>query len=649
MELPRRDPGDELLKPGEMTRLRNSLRNLAAGHNLSTVITCAFDHRTQMLPFLYADTRMAPAGVRALGAAMVDVGFPKTRIVLQQWNRNFRPSQMRLEGQMPDLFMVSSMALHSAQCDAMIRDACRIDPTSRPLIIAGGSRVIYEPWSVFSDDPDSPWGADVAVTGEEYVLLSLLEVLLSVRAGKEPMRSAFQRARDSGALDGVAGLVYAKTDAKGVAEELVDTGIQRLLGDLDELPHAALGYRLLEPPSDLATLGPAAIPADRVHKHTPLASLVMTQGCRFSCPYCPIPAYNQRQHRGKSGQRIADEVERVFTEYDIRLFFGTDDNFFADRQRALEIAETLAHKVETSSRPHCKIRWGTEATIQDTLKMREHLSLVRKAGLWALWLGVEDMSGVLVKKGQSEDRTVEAFHLLRQNGIFPVPMLMHHDAQPLYTWRGNQGLLNQLGVLRKAGALYMQVLMLTPSAGAKSYENAFTSGLAYKSVDGVPVELSMTSGMHVTASRHPRPWIKQLNLLAAYVYFFNPLRLLFALICSKSRIPLADAETWPPAVAGQRRPHRKDFKRRLTRKLRAHLGDAAVQAFGIWGLLQTFRRTLGWTYHLMRGGIERHTTAPASRISMRSPDGAMAQHAMPGTPLSITPASPRCDTVEKAA
>ena len=50
-----------------------------------------FDHRTRMLPFIYADTHMAPAGVRAIGSAMVDSGFDKTRIVLQQWNRNFRP------------------------------------------------------------------------------------------------------------------------------------------------------------------------------------------------------------------------------------------------------------------------------------------------------------------------------------------------------------------------------------------------------------------------------------------------------------------------------------------------------------------------------------------------------------------------------
>ena len=116
MELPRRTRGDELLKPGELTRVRERLRIRAQDHDLSSVIACAFDHRTRMLPFIFADTRMIPAGVRAIGSAMVDAGFDKTRIVLQQWNRNFRPSQMRLDGRIPDLFMVSSMSLHSEQC-----------------------------------------------------------------------------------------------------------------------------------------------------------------------------------------------------------------------------------------------------------------------------------------------------------------------------------------------------------------------------------------------------------------------------------------------------------------------------------------------------------------------------------------------------
>ena len=66
MELPRRTRGDELLKPGELTAVRERLRIRAREHDLASVIACAFDHRTRMLPFIFADTRMIPAGVRAM-------------------------------------------------------------------------------------------------------------------------------------------------------------------------------------------------------------------------------------------------------------------------------------------------------------------------------------------------------------------------------------------------------------------------------------------------------------------------------------------------------------------------------------------------------------------------------------------------------
>jgi len=637
MELPRRDSGDELLKPGELADIRLRLRNVAPKHDLTTVIACAFDHRTRMLPFIYADVHMIPAGVRAIGSAMADAGFAKTRIVLQQWNRNFRPSQRRRDGRVPDIFMVSSTQINMAQCKAMIQDACRIDPANRPLIIAGGPMVIYEPWEVFSADPVNPWAADVAVTGEEYVLLNLLEVLLSIRGGGESMRAAFGRARDSGLLDGIPGLVYAHGRRDGVSDELVDTGIQRLAGDLDELPDPVLGYRLLEPPSRGATLVSRAVPADRIVRYSSMGALVLTLGCKFTCPYCPIPAYNQRQYRAKSGERIAEEVQRLYSEYRIRIFFGADDNFFNDKQRTLDIAETLARKVDAGSRPHCKIRLGTEATIHDTLQMKDHLPLIRRAGFWALWLGVEDMSGKLVKKGQTTDKTLEAFALLRAGGIFPVPMMMHHDSQPLYTRNDQSGLLNQVRLLRKAGALYMQVLMLSPSPGSKLYVETYTSSLAYKSVDGIAVEPHIGDGNYVIASRNPKPWQKQLNILAAYLYFYNPLNFLLALIRPKSKIPFVDADTTPPSPGGRASPRRSRPFRLISRKMAAYLADAAVQLFGMWGLAHTMRRTLVWALHLMRGNIKRHTCVPASKIPMRGIGGAPASHALPGTPASQYP------------
>ena len=602
MELPRRQRGDELLRSGELLGLRQRVRSIARHHDVTSVIACAFDHRTRMLPFVYAATHMAPAGVRAIGSAMLDAGFEKTRIVLQQWNRNFRPSQMRLDGRIPDIFMVSSMQLHSAACEMLIRDACRIDPGHRPLIIAGGPKAIYEPWDVFSADPLDPWGADMAVTGEEYVLLELLEVLLSIRAKDESLRKSFLRARNTGLLDDIPGLVYARTDGAGVAEELVDTGIQRLLGDLDELPHPVLGYRLLEPPSRMPTLAAHALPANQVARYSRIGSLVMTFGCKFACPYCPIPAYNQRQHRLKSGARIADEFHRLYDEYGIRNYFGADDNFFNNKERTLDIVETLARTEVHGAPIRKKIRWGTEVTIHDILQMRDHLKTVRKAGVRALWVGVEDMTATLIKKGQSVDNTIEALRSLWQHDIWPMPMMMHHDEQPLIS-RGPKpyGLLNQIRLLRKAGAISMQVLMLVPATGSKLYVGTYTTGMAYDSVAGRRVEEHMLGGNHVVASHHPKPWRKQVNILVAYLYFYNPLRFLLALVRPKSR---------------------------------KYLGDVAVQLLCMKGLALTIRRTIGWAFRLRFGAVRRKSAPPANDIPMRSVDGRHAGHALPVTPMA---------------
>lgn len=586
MELPCRRRGDELLPPGEMTDLRRRLRLLAGRHDLSSVIVCAFDHRTRMLPFIFADTRAAPAGVRAIGSAMADAGFARTRIVLQQWNRSFRPSQMRLDGRLPDLLLISSMQIHTAQCKALIRDACRIEPSRRPLIIVGGPKTIYEPWDVFAFDPAQPWGADLAVTGEEYVLLSLLEVLLGFRAKGETMRSAFFRARDAGALESIPGLVYARGDSSGVAQELIDTGPQRLLGDLDELPHPALGFALLEAPSRKATLASQPLPPGQVRRRSPMGILVLTAGCRFGCPYCPIPGYNQRQFRSKSGSRIGEEMVRLHNEFGIRFFFGADDNFFNDQRRAVEIVEALAQTKLGDGHLRNRIRWGTEATVHDTLAMKDHLRTVRKAGLHALWMGVEDMTGALVRKGQTPDKTRQAFGLLRAQGIVPMPMLMHHDAQPLYTPGRPEGLLNQVKLLRKAGAIGLQVLMITPALGSKNYEEAFTSGLMIESAGARRVQPHMLDGNYVVASRYPHPWRKQLNILAAYLYFYNPVRFLISLFFPKSRL---------------------------------YLVDCGAQALGMWGLWHTLRRTAGWACRLLAGRIKRNTQPPASPVALRRP------------------------------
>ncbi|MFA6132958.1 MAG: radical SAM protein [Phycisphaerae bacterium] len=606
MELPPRVDGDRLLKAGECLDIRARLRRVAARHDLSAVVACAFDARTRVLPFFYSSTHMAPAGARAIGSALYDAGITRTRIVLQHWNPRFRPSRMMLEGRMPDLLLVSSMQIHSAACDGLLRDACRIDPASRPLIIAGGPKAIYEPWTLFSPDPADPWGADVVVTGEEYVLLNLLEVLLAERAPGEPLRSAFARARDQGALDAVPGLVYPRANGGGNVEELVDTGIQRLVADLDELPHPALGYPLLETPSRGTDLASRPLDSGKVRRYSPLGSLVFTAGCRFTCPYCPIPAYNQRQHRVKSAARIADEMTQLYQQYGFHFFFGTDDNFFNNKARTLAIVEALG-RVEIAGRPLRRvIHWGTEVTVHDTLAMKEHLTTVRKAGAMALWLGVEDMTATFVKKGQSVDKTTEAFRLLRHEGIAPVPMLMHHDGQPLYTRKSHYGLLNQIRLLRKAGAVDVQVLTMTPAVGSRIYEEPFNAGQMIQAAAGRQVQPYMLDANYIVATTQPHPWRMQLRVALALMYFYNPLRLLISLIRPKSS---------------------------------RYLIDASVQVIGLLGLLYTLPRMLGWAMRLMIGPIRRYTQVPQPHTRLVGPNDTPPCHGVAPAPAADSPAA----------
>ena len=413
------------------------------------------------------------------------------------------------------------------------------------------------------------------------------------------MRSAFFRAKDSHILDDIPGLIYPRGERDGVPEELIDTGIQRLLGDLDELPHPVLGYKLLEPPSRSATLSSRALPANRVRSNSPISSLVMTFGCKFACPYCPIPAYNQRQHRLKSAPRIADEMWQLNKEYGLRYFFGTDDNFFNNKARSLDIVETLVRSEFDGKPLRERARWYTEVTVHDTLQMKEHLPLVREAGCRALWLGVEDMTATLVNKGQSVNKTTEAFRLMRDAGICPMPMMMHHDSQPLYSPGTNYGLLNQVNLLRKSGAVSLQVLMLTPSPGTKLYEGTFEKGMVLDSAGGRKTRPYMYDGNYVVASSLPRPWRKQVNMLLAYAFMYNPLWFIVAL---------------------------------FRRKTKLGMKPAGMQIVGMIGLTQNIRRTTGWALRMMFGRIQRRMQPPRGLIAIRSLSGDPAAHG----PVTVT-------------
>lgn len=584
MELPRRTFNDVYLPDGAFRAALDDLNRFKDAHHLNIGIVYAFDFQTRMLPYWYADKRMAPCSVRTLGDALHAAGFRNLRIILQQWTPNFAPGRAELGGRPLDILMVSAMQVHAESAYALIR-AAHMMGDRRPLILAGGPKAIYEPTDFFELGPEPGIGADCVVTGEVYVLLDLLRVILVHRRDGERPLSAFDRARRAGALNRTLGLVYLPPDMPPDRPYAINTGIQRLLGDLDETPMPDAGYRMIEPPHRRGTLSPRPCPPQRIGKRSVIASVISTHGCKFNCSYCPIPAVNQRTWRHKSPQRLAAEIKSIHENFGIRAFFSTDDNFFNHRGTVIDLMSELA-RTKVRGQPLSKhIRFFTEATQFDVFKHRDILPLCRDGGLRAIWFGIEDITAELVNKGQSEGKTAELFSYMRGLGIEPMAMMIHSDDQPLRSAPGDlSGLTNQAKYLFDTGAVSYQCTYLGPAIGTRDIETAVNAKTLYKSVGGKPIPQAFQDGNHVVASRHGAPWERQINVLRAYWTFYNPLNMLRTL-----------------GSLGRDRM----FRKRLM-----------YQFIGQIGLAMTVPKLLSWARKLKRGPIEVYEGLQRARIPM---------------------------------
>jgi radical SAM superfamily enzyme YgiQ (UPF0313 family) len=220
---------------------------------------------------------------------------------------------------------------------------------------------------------------------------------------------------------------------------------------------------------------------------------------------------------------MRDEMKAMTERTGIHRFFGTDDNFFNNRDTVEELFAGMA-KGKVGGKPfRDAIFFGTEATEFDVFKNQDLLPLCREGGLRAIWFGIEDMTAELVKKGQSPEKTKKLFEILNRIGICPMPMMMHHDGQPLAS-RGNlYGLLNQVRFLRKSGSVSLQVTILTPSVGSKGFEEPYEKGMVIGQAGKQKLEDYQYDGNHCIATEDPHPWRKQLNIYLAYASFYNPM------------------------------------------------------------------------------------------------------------------------------
>ncbi|NJD23172.1 MAG: B12-binding domain-containing radical SAM protein [Melioribacter sp.] len=113
-------------------------------------------------------------------------------------------------------------------------------------------------------------------------------------------------------------------------------------------------------------------------------------GCPFLCSFCGIvPIYNARW-KGRSAQKIYDDIKLLKDVYDGNAIEFHDNNFFVSEKRTVEFSELIKNE---------KMIWWGEGRIDTVNNFKDSsLELMREAGCRMIFFGAESGSDEMLKQ-----------------------------------------------------------------------------------------------------------------------------------------------------------------------------------------------------------------------------------------------------------
>jgi len=220
----------------------------------------------------------------------------------------------------------------------------------------------------------------------DYVLLgegdeSVLEMVEAVRRDETP---AFP------------GVVYRKNG------KLVHTGDRRPPEQFETIPDKDLVYRYRKMAGHNTLWG-------QVHA---------SRGCPHNCDYCALVRHFGRRVRTRTPENVLEDIRRTIAFQEeghhrlLKALWITDDNFFADREWAVEVLHKI---IDSGIRYHFTVQARWEVGLDD-----EMLDLLKRAGFVELAVGIEfidDESFALYHKKSSREKIVESIRNIQKHGL----------------------------------------------------------------------------------------------------------------------------------------------------------------------------------------------------------------------------------------
>jgi len=246
-------------------------------------------------------------------------------------------------------------------------------------------------------------GAPIVVGGpypsvchEDLLSEGLIDVALLGEA--EPTAADLARAlADDDALTSVPGIAWR--DGQG---ETRLSAPRPPLASLDELPPAD---------REVFPLAPYYGMLNRRRRYT---ALWTSRGCDHRCGHCAVPRACGHW-RARSAKAVVEEISRLAIDHGIREVHVEDDDFLADRDRALEIARRL-------SAARFDVIWQAANGVRADELDEELLTAMAESGCYRIEIGLESLDPAVAERlGRpfDPDRLARIVRLARRLGIEP--------------------------------------------------------------------------------------------------------------------------------------------------------------------------------------------------------------------------------------
>lgn len=145
----------------------------------------------------------------------------------------------------------------------------------------------------------------------------------------------------------------------------------------------------------------------------PLYPLVTSRDCPYKCIYCTVGSISHGRFRFRSAESCVDEIIAAKERYGIRGFLIVDENFAANKKRALEFCRLLIEK-------EVNLPWSAFEGIRADSLDDNFLTLLKQSQCQWVFFGIETAENAVlktIKKGSKFRRIEDSVALARSYGL----------------------------------------------------------------------------------------------------------------------------------------------------------------------------------------------------------------------------------------